>query len=659
MPRRDRARLILPAHAATARPRSPDITGAERRLPWDAMSRPARGRSALLVVAVIVALAPACGGSSAAGPQRTVEQYLAAWERQDDAAMVRLTSRPPADLAETLASIRAELRISAERHVAGEIEDQGARATVPISNTFTSEPWGEWTAKGALTLVERNGSWRVIWDRAQFTKAATPDTRFAMDVEWPARAPVFGAGGVELTPLAPMTRVGIQGSRISDPGALTNALALAGASQGQIDTAVKTAGEHPDWFVPVVEITAARYAEIRDAIYPVPGTVFQQFSVRSTLTPGLDAHLVGRMGPITAELLTQLGAPYGPHDVVGRRGIEAQYERQLAGTPGATIRVVSADGVNRLAELARFPATPGTPVQTTIDPAVQRAIETALATVPGEAAIVAVRASTGEVLGSASVPASNGYDIALRGQYPPGSTFKLITTAALLEHGLTPGSVLTCPPTVNIGGQTFRNFEGEAAGSLTLAQAVTISCNNAFIGAVDGLGFDVLPAVAAKFGLGVDPQLGVAAFGGSVPVPTGPSEHAATAIGQAKVTASPLAMAVVAATVASGTWHAPRLVAGAPNDSVAPEPIDPGVAAALQDMTAQVVARGTASGAGLPPGTHGKTGTAEFGSGNPPPTHAWFVGYRDDLAFAVIVVNGGVGGQVAAPLAARFLNALG
>jgi cell division protein FtsI/penicillin-binding protein 2 len=210
-----------------------------------------------------------------------------------------------------------------------------------------------------------------------------------------------------------------------------------------------------------------------------------------------------------------------------------------------------------------------------------------------------------------------------------------------------------------VNGRTFRNYEGEAAGSLSLADAVATSCNNAFINGVGGLANDVLPTVAKKFGLGVDPQIGVAASGGSVPAPVSADEQAATSIGQSKVTASPLAMAGVAAAVASGSWHAPKLVAGAPNDSVPPVPLDPGVVASLQDMTAAVVARGTASGAGLPAGTHGKTGTAEFGSGNPPPTHAWFVGYRDDLAFAVVLPNGGVGGEVAAPLAARFLNALG
>jgi cell division protein FtsI/penicillin-binding protein 2 len=72
-----------------------------------------------------------------------------------------------------------------------------------------------------------------------------------------------------------------------------------------------------------------------------------------------------------------------------------------------------------------------------------------------------------------------------------------------------------------------------------------------------------------------------------------------------------------------------------------------------------VVTNGTAAGAHLPPGTFGKTGTAEFGTDNPPKTHAWFVGYRGDVAFAVLVEGGGVGGAVAAPIAAAFLRTLG
>ena len=87
-------------------------------------------------------------------------------------------------------------------------------------------------------------------------------------------------------------------------------------------------------------------------------------------------------------------------------------------------------------------------------------------------------------------------------------------------------------------------------------------------------------------------------------------------------------------------------------------PLDAAAVANLKAMMGLVVTQGTAAKAGLPAGTIGKTGTAEFGSDNPPKTHAWFIGARNGLAFAVLVEGGGLGGDVAAPLAARFLNAL-
>src|SRR5262249_58362221 len=97
------------------------------------------------------------------------------------------------------------------------------------------------------------------------------------------------------------------------------------------------------------------------------------------------------------------------------------------------------------------------------------------------------------------------------------------------------------------------NFEGEAVPSLTLAQAFAISCNAAFIGASTNLPADSFATTAAQFGLGTTPNIGLDAFGGSVPNPASASEQAATSIGQAKVVVSPLAMASVAATVPAGT----------------------------------------------------------------------------------------------------------
>jgi cell division protein FtsI/penicillin-binding protein 2 len=147
-----------------------------------------------------------------------------------------------------------------------------------------------------------------------------------------------------------------------------------------------------------------------------------------------------------------------------------------------------------------------------------------------------------------------------------------------------------------------------------------------------------------------------------VPPPPDQADLAAEAFGQGRVTASPLQMAMVAATVVQGRWRQPRLVTvGAEAEGgggESPDPLDRQVAGTLRTLMRQVVTEGTAAPAKLPGKVGGKTGTAEFGTGSPLPTHAWFIGFRGDLAFSVVVEDGGVGGRVAAPVAARFLRGL-
>ena len=128
-------------------------------------------------------------------------------------------------------------------------------------------------------------------------------------------------------------------------------------------------------------------------------------------------------------------------------------------------------------------------------------------------------------------------------------------------------------------------------------------------------------------------------------------------IGQDRILASPLSMAGVAATVAAGRWHAPRLLARDPRRSG--EPLPAAELSTLRGLTRRVVTSGTGTAlASVPGAVHGKSGTAEFGGGDPPETHAWFIAYRGDLAVAVLVEHGRSGGAVAAPIAARFLAAL-
>jgi cell division protein FtsI/penicillin-binding protein 2 len=255
-----------------------------------------------------------------------------------------------------------------------------------------------------------------------------------------------------------------------------------------------------------------------------------------------------------------------------------------------------------------------------------------------------------------SEPAGTGFNDALEGAFPPGSSFKVITSTALLEHGLTPSSPASCPPRITVDGAVFHNSEGTAPVS-DLLHAFAESCNTAFIGlATRNLTAADFPVTAAQYRIGTSPELGLPAFGGSVPKPTDEADLAATTIGQGQVLMSPLAMAMVAADVDTGVVRAPRLVAGSPDDQVAPKPLPSAVVASLHAMMRQVVETGTASGKGLPPGTYAKTGTAQYGSGKPLPQDAWLVGFNGNVAFAMVVVDGGEGGPTDGPLVARFLD---
>jgi cell division protein FtsI/penicillin-binding protein 2 len=272
--------------------------------------------------------------------------------------------------------------------------------------------------------------------------------------------------------------------------------------------------------------------------------------------------------------------------------------------------------------------------------------------------LVAVRASDGDVLAVANTPDATSYDRALEGHYPPGSTFKVVTSYALLGKGVTPATRIECPPTITVGGRTFRNFEGEAAASPPFATDFAISCNTAFIGASRRLSARDLPTAADALGVGRSWSLPLPAFSGSVPPASDDVQLAADAIGQGSVSVSPMTMAMVAAAVDSGVAHVPTLVTDPRNPPAGGSRLDPGRVATLRSLMLKVVQSGTAAGAGLPSGTHGKTGTAEFGTGPHPKTHAWFIGWRGDIAFAVLVEGGGVGGEVAAPIAAKFLRGL-
>ncbi len=618
---------------------------------------PRRGSRAGAVVSAALLAAALSSCSSGPTPGSTASAYLAAWAAQNWAAMAQLVSSPPADFTSANKAAFTDLSVRSASFTAGTLTKSGSTASEPFTERLTLAGLGTVSIPSVLHLVQTQGKWLVSWSPATIAPALRQGDALALQTTWPARAPILGAGGVPLTTQGQVVTIGVEGLRIKDGAAVSAALIAAGATPAEANGAIAAAKAHPTYFEPVFTVSRARYNQLAPTIYPIPGTVFQAGTALSAITPGLAAGIVGTVGPITAQELGQLGAPYSAQSVVGQTGLEGAAERQLAGTPGATISVVRPGGAS-VATVATLPAVPGTPVRTTIEPSVQEAAEAALAGEQKTAALVAVDASTGAVLAAVSVN-SGGLDYALDGGFPPGSTFKVITSTALITHGLTPQSSASCPPTVNEDGEVFHNAEGEAPVA-TMLQAFTESCNTAFIQlATHNLTAADLPAAAAMYGLARVPRIGLDAFAGSVPQPTDEADLAATSIGQGRVLLSPLGMAMVAAAVDTGTVRAPRLVDGAPDDTAGTSQLPQAVVSDLHEMMASVVASGTAAGQGLPPGTYAKTGTAEYGTTNPLKIDAWLMGFNGKIAFAALVVNStGNGGPTCGPIVARFLDAL-
>ncbi len=301
-----------------------------------------------------------------------------------------------------------------------------------------------------------------------------------------------------------------------------------------------------------------------------------------------------------------------------------------------------------------IPAVPGRDVTTTIDLRVQRAGEAALAPVGLPAAIVAIDTRTGGVLASVNHPAG-GFSRAIRGQYPPGSTFKVITTTAALLAGRNENTLLDCPPTRTVDNYVFKNASNESFGQINLLKAFAVSCNTAFVNLRESMTEADMKRAALLYGFDGTQPLPIESYGGSYPVPLNGVVAAAAAFGQGQVQTSPLQMASVAAAVAGGAWRRPFVVGRA----AVTHPIPPAVDTQLKAMMRPVVTSGTADVLQFPGVVYGKTGTAEYGSGTNPPTHAWFIGWRGTVAFAVIVEGGGFGASVAAPIAANFLSDLG
>ncbi|MFI8833056.1 penicillin-binding transpeptidase domain-containing protein [Streptomyces afghaniensis] len=301
------------------------------------------------------------------------------------------------------------------------------------------------------------------------------------------------------------------------------------------------------------------------------------------------------------------------------------------------------------------------PVRTTLDAGWQAAAEKALAAhADGKnAALVALRIDDGEILAVANSP-SSGFNRALSGTYAPGSTWKIVTTSALLlKDAVAPDDVVDCPKYLTVG-KRFQNVELSEHPGATFRKDFTESCNTAFISLRDRLDDGELGEVAREyFGVGQEWHVGAPSYDGSVPVPKDETEKAASMIGQGRVQANPLIMASVTATAVSGTFHQPSLTEGdteGNEDTTRTTPLPRGVVAQLREMLRATVTGGTARVLSDLPGEIGaKTGTAEVSDDQD--NNGWLVAHRGNIAVACVVEEGVTGGGSAGPVVRALLAA--
>lgn len=619
-----------------------------------------RRTSTSLLAAALLATGglAACSGEDGPSAADAADDLAAGLANRD---LKGIEATDGSDVQKAFETIAADVADVPAEVTAANIEEDGDKATATL--TWTWDVAGKKWAYETPAALEKNGDdWLVDWKPTIVEPSLKEGEVLDAVTLTPERGDILGAGKAKLVTDRGVVRYGLDKTKTDAANHETSARAIANAldiDAAKYVKAVEAAGKQA--FVEALvlraedarETVAASYADISGAV-AYPATI--------PLAPTRDwaAPLLGTVGEATKEVIEKSDGKVEAGDQVGLSGLQARYDADLRGTPGLLIEAATKKGKDR--ELFATPATPGKPLETTLDVDLQTLAEQTLADVKPGSALVAIRPSSGDIVAAASGPGAKGLNAATFGQYAPGSTFKVVTTLALLRAGLTPESAVSCTPTVTVDGKRFKNYDdypSAALGQIPLRQAFAESCNTALISARAKLKPGDLIDAGAALGIGVDHDLGLPAYFGSVPEPASETEDAASLIGQGKVLASPMAMAAVAASVNAGQAVLPRLVTDHKVDQTAPaKPLTQQEAVQLRELMRGVVTGGSGEFLADVPGAPvlAKTGTAEFGSGDDLPTHAWMIASQGDLAVAVFVERGESGSQTAGPLLEEFLR---
>lgn len=564
-----------------------------------------------LVLALVCALLLALTACSSPSPADPFHAFADALGRRDVKSAAQQTSDPAA----------------AEPVIAAMFDGMGADAAVQLSPApvngeesnqtltyrWTLAPDREFGYEATGTAEQSGDEWRLVWSPALLHPDLKPGMAFQYSEDSELQTPVLDRTGQPLMTWQTVGLVSLDRVHRESASALAALLApieptiTPESIQAQFDS-------NDDQVITVIRLREADLRPIADQLRAVPGVAIGEEGDLLTADRALSS-------PAMAEL------PKLWHDRITR-------------TAGWSVYLVDVDG-SAAQRLTATPPAPTDPVRTSLDLRLQLLAQAAVAAEPRPTMLVAVSPSDGGILAAAQNEAADAEGaIAFNGLYPPGSTFKTITTADALEAGLaTPDTPVTCPGRLTIENRTIPNDGEFDLGTVPLTTAFARSCNTSMAALAERLPADALSTTARAFGIGVDYVVpGLTTVTGRVPAAETAAERVENGIGQGTVTVSPFGLAVAEASLAHGSTITPTLVLGEKTTADAPpEPLATDVVDALRAMMRATVTEGTASELSDIADLGGKTGTAEFGD---TVSHGWFAGIAGDIAFATLVVGG-------------------
>ena len=550
------------------------------------------------------------------GPEPTAQAFFAALTKGDTGAAADLSDHPAdarAALNEAWAGLQAT-GIDAQVLSSKYAEDTGS---VTYRYTWHLPKNRIWTYDGQLNMIRDEGKWEVRWSATGLHPNLGENQTLALRADPPRRASVNERGGTDVLVPGFYYHYALDAKTAADQ-LMPTARAVTDALRPFDDT-----------------LDAQRLAEQASSSKGALDLITLKQADHERVAPAL-ANLPGVVISPQAELLPT-DERFAPAII---NEVKKSVVDELDGAAGWRIVSVNQNGGD-VDVLNEVPAAPSPSVTISLDRAVQDAAQDAVDMVGRKAMIVAIKPSTGEILAVAQNAAADADGpAATTGLYPPGSTFKIVTAGAAIDRDMaTPNTLLGCPGTVDIGQRTIPNYGGFDLGTVPMSRAFASSCNTTFAELASQMPPKGLTTAAAQYGIGLDYKIdGITTLTGSVPPTVDLAERTEDGFGQGKVLVTPFGMAMVAATVAAGKTPVPQLIEGRPTETSGDStPISPKMIDALRPMMQLVVTNGTAKELNGNGDVRGKTGEAEFNGGS----HAWFAGYRGDLAFAALIVGGG------------------